>query len=375
MESLKFKNGKFKIMQIADTQEKAAVNPDTVSLITSAVEKEKPDLVVFTGDQIMGYSATFKTKTRDKVRKTLFDLTKPISDKGIPFCATFGNHDDNCGVSNKEQMETIYKSLPGFYYGRMMGDDDPGSYSIQIKDSAGEKNIFNLYLVDSNSYDENGGYAPVNKKQIENYRNEREKIKKENGKYLPSLVFQHIPVCEIYDVITRTDKGTKGAVEAFRTHKNEFYVLDKENAAEGEFMHENPASPDRNEGQFEALKEKGEVLGVFFGHDHINSFVREKDGVKLGYTQGCGFNTYGPGNKRGVRIFELEENNLGEFSTYTVTMKDLNEDFRAHYPLYDFVLSHAPSSVEQAKKMIKRALPYIGAAAVVTIGAVRKLKR
>ena len=46
---------KFKIMQIADTQETPDVSPDTLSLINSALDREKPDLVIFTGDQIKGY--------------------------------------------------------------------------------------------------------------------------------------------------------------------------------------------------------------------------------------------------------------------------------------------------------------------------------
>ncbi len=49
------KNGKFKIMQITDIQEIYNVSPDTLKLLENAVEKEKPDLVIYTGDQIKGY--------------------------------------------------------------------------------------------------------------------------------------------------------------------------------------------------------------------------------------------------------------------------------------------------------------------------------
>ena len=46
-ETLKFKNGKFKVMHITDTQESAAVAKDTLKLINAALDAEKPDLVVF----------------------------------------------------------------------------------------------------------------------------------------------------------------------------------------------------------------------------------------------------------------------------------------------------------------------------------------
>ena len=54
---LKFKNEDFKILQIADTQEGSRVSPDTLALINTAIEKEKPDLIVYSGDQIWGKSS------------------------------------------------------------------------------------------------------------------------------------------------------------------------------------------------------------------------------------------------------------------------------------------------------------------------------
>lgn len=42
------KDGKFKIMQITDIQEIYNVSNDTLKLLEAAVEKEKPDLVVYT---------------------------------------------------------------------------------------------------------------------------------------------------------------------------------------------------------------------------------------------------------------------------------------------------------------------------------------
>ena len=60
------KNGKFKIMQITDIQEIYNVSNDTLKLLEAAVEKEKPDLVVYTGDQIKGYGVTYKGIMTDK---------------------------------------------------------------------------------------------------------------------------------------------------------------------------------------------------------------------------------------------------------------------------------------------------------------------
>lgn len=83
--------------------------------------------------------------------------------------------------------------------------------------------MFELYIIDSHGKAKDGaGYAPVDKEQIGWYVSRREQRKAENGDYLPSLVFQHIPVPEFFDVIKKVPKGTKGAVPAYGAHENEF---------------------------------------------------------------------------------------------------------------------------------------------------------
>ena len=52
---LKFNNGKFRIMQIADIQDTQRTSDATVRFIREALKRAQPDLVVFTGDQIKGY--------------------------------------------------------------------------------------------------------------------------------------------------------------------------------------------------------------------------------------------------------------------------------------------------------------------------------
>ena len=61
-------DGKFKIMQITDMQEIPAISADTLNLLEAAVEAEKPDLVVYTGDQIKGYGVTYKGKGKELER-------------------------------------------------------------------------------------------------------------------------------------------------------------------------------------------------------------------------------------------------------------------------------------------------------------------
>ena len=357
------KDGKFKIMQITDTQEVPSVSKDTISLIENALDRENPDLVVFTGDQIKGYSSKYKNRV-DLIARTIDILVAPIVKRNIPFMVTYGNHDAQAGLSNYEQYEKVYSKYPNFISGNIRTSHDVGTSDIQIKSSDGTKNLFNLYLIDSHSNAASGrGYAPVNKHQIDWYISERERLKKENGDYLPSLVFQHIPVPEFYDGLKQTKKSAVGAVEAYGLHENEFYVLNEKSLKEGGFMGESPATPDVNTGEFDAMAQKGDVIGIYVGHDHNNSFVTNVRGVDLGYTQGCGFNVYGPGENRGVRVIELNENEPRKYTTRTVTYKEVcNTPIST--PVQEFVYKHAPTSIRKAKPLILKTVAVVAACGV-----------
>ena len=357
MANLKFNNGKFKIMQIADVQEDYPVNPDTIRLIDAAAEREKPDLVIFTGDQIQGYSGCYRTDTYNKVKAVIGEYVAPLVKRGIPFTMTFGNHDDDCVTGKAAQLE-LYGEHEGFTMGKAHGKDDPATHFINLKDSESEKDIFALYIIDSNKKDENGAYAPVRKDQIEWLEGVREK----NG-YIPALAFQHIPIPEFYNVIKKVSFFTKGAVEAYKSRKNTFWKLEGD---EG-FMGETPAVPEINNGEFESLKKHGDILGLYVGHDHVNSFVRKLEGVDLAYTQGAGFNTYGPGEKRGVRIFELDEGDLRNYKTYTVTAGELGV-YKPSKPVKEFFFCNVPTSVDEVFTNLKRvAIAGVAVAAVVKL--------
>lgn len=358
---LKFTNGSFRIMQIADTQEIPAVSPDTIKLISAALDSEKPDLVVFTGDQIKGYSSFFLgEKGKKNVKSTLKTLIKPLEERCIPFTMTFGNHDGEAALKNNEQFE-IYKQSPMFVYADCASDDDKGTFCLSIEDK------FLVYLFDTHSRAKNGGYSGINAQQLEWYRLVRDSFEAP----LPSLAFQHIPTPEYFDVIKRVGRFTKNSVRAYGDHKNEFYALDPQNSGLRDFMGESPAAPYENSGEIDAFLEKGEMLGLYVGHDHNNSFVANYKGIDLGYTQGAGFNVYGPGHNRGVRIFDISEN--GTYETKTVTFSELcgkEVKNKAKFAIY----SYAPTSVSQVVTAVKEAAIVAGAVAGIA-GLIKTIKK
>lgn len=200
---LQFKNDTFKIMQIADTQEGSSVSPDTIDLINAALDRAEPDLVVYSGDQIWGKSA-FKGN-KDKVERVLSQLSKPVRDRKIPFSVCFGNHDRQVGLSNQEQFD-IYKNFDCFIGESEEGIDGVANHVIEIKD--GDNLEFLLYLIDSHS-NLKIGYDNVHQNQIDWYRKTRDKYEAEYGRLIPSIVIQHIPVCEVFELLTEVKKKHK----------------------------------------------------------------------------------------------------------------------------------------------------------------------
>lgn len=368
--SLKFKSdGTFKIMQIADTQDTNLTSKNTIEFLEKALDAEKPDLVIFTGDQIKGYGVSIALGDRDKnVSQAIKNIVSPIAKRNIPFTFVFGNHDDQAFGSSKDKQMQIYKSFPSCV--AEVGDtqiEGYGNHYVSILSADEKSTLFNIYLIDSLSASLDGHCSAVSESQINWYKNVRDYLKDKNGDYVPSMMFQHIPVPEMWDVLKEVPKSHKPHAVGYRSHYGKYYWMDEKYLIPGncDFLLETPATPENNSGEFSAACEKGDVVAMFFGHDHNNSFISKYKDVILGYTQGCGFNVYGPDMNRGVRIIDLNEKNPRSFKTHTVMYKDFYSAKDLHDKLKYTYYKYAPPSFESVIPLIKK-----GAVAVGVIGVV-----
>ncbi len=294
-------DGTFRIMQIADIQESPMVCEDTLEFLDTALDRENPDLIVLTGDQLKGYSVYFHMPgSEGKAAATLHKVMEPIIKHHIPFLVTFGNHDTEAGLSKQQQMY-YYLQYPKCI-NPIENPEDCGTSCVTISGQNGRP-AFAVYLIDSNA----NRFAPVLPKQLDWYREKRDRLALKNGgNCLPSLVFQHIPVPEFYEFLQEVPKGTPHAIQAFGSRRGHRYILDQSKVYSGE-LGEPPCVPEFNSGELNALTEKGDVLGLFVGHDHRNSFWGALHGIDAGYTPCCGFNTYGPGANHAVRMFSTKQ--------------------------------------------------------------------
>lgn len=371
MKTLQFnKNGKFRILQISDVQDTKATSVDTLNFLEAAISETKPDLIVLTGDQLDVVGLWGKGENLKKnVRNAIMGIMAPIKASGIPFILTFGNHDCQTGMPNDEQAK-IYAEIENCICFDDMNDGRPdaGTYNQLIMSSDGSKPAMNIYMVDSNSAHPTavGGYDMVHDNQVAWCKKKSLELKVLNGgKAIPSILFQHIPVWEIYDVLKEVPKGTKGALAAFRSRKGKYFTLDDEAVWQKGTYGEVPSVPEEANPQFDAVVEQGDVFAMYFGHDHYNSFVGRLKGIDLGYCPGAGYNTYGL-NPRGMRVFDFDENDVTNYETKVLRVDDFYKK-PLYEPVKNFVLINAPSSLDAAIPFTLKVLPMLIAVIAASI--------
>ena len=331
-EKLKFNaDGKFTILQVSDAQDMHIPRKGMFKMLDKIYDKVNPDLIVLTGDNILGNhiddapignrkNVKSKSGILKRMRKALGYLLDPIEKREIPFAFIYGNHDDMNIISKKEQAE-IYGEYK-FCVPYNTDDDsvDCDTYNIPIYSSDGESMKYNIWMLDSAGSDENGKpiYSRVQPKTIEWYERKSRRLRLENNGPVMSLMFQHIPIAETLELFEKCEKDDKGAI---KFSEDEYIRLDA-TKAKG-FAFELEGNPEADHGQLTALKKCGDVCGLVFGHDHTNSFIGQIDGVNIIQTPGASFRSYGNMISRGTRVFVIDEKDPTTFETYTIGYFDI----------------------------------------------------
>lgn len=309
-------DGKFRIMQISDIQDYFPMKSITKKVLKKVLAEYPVDLIVLTGDNIAS-----TTLIKPYARLAMHQYMSVLEKLGTPVVMVYGNHDDERTTANKAYQMSVYEKYKCFIgcAGEDFGENNLGTYYVPIYSSADKnKMVNNIWMIDSGTYnDENdlGGYGCVTKKQIEWYKTTSERLERENGKKIPSLMFQHIVIPEIWDALEAHDEQTEGSIG----HDGKFYTLPQ--GAKGT-LGESPCPPNYSNGQFDAVLARGDVMAMFFGHDHVNSYEFNYKGVDIVNTPGIGFRSYNS-EEEGVRLITLDENKPDAYETEIVTYFDL----------------------------------------------------
>ena len=106
-----------------DVQQTASTASTTSTLVYSTTSD--PQDVPTTLDELMD-------ETRDKVRRTFAGFLGPVIEAEVPFAATYGNHDFQCGILADEQ-DGIYREFPGCL--NPVDSLEPGTFALPIEAS------------------------------------------------------------------------------------------------------------------------------------------------------------------------------------------------------------------------------------------------
>ena len=254
-------DNRLNILIVADTQDIENPQQAMLSLLNASLDTAKPDLVVFLGDMIHGRVI----RGEENVRKAIDAVVSPVVERNIPFALVFGNHDEECGISNEEQLK-IYQSYPGCL--TVEGEEMPGcgNHYILIENPVNPQSPVVLWFLDSGNHAEEGKgtYDYVKEEQIDWMLRSWNELKTKYSDPV-SYAFQHIPVPQVYNMIKEVPFGTAGAVTCYGPNMFKWYVADEQYIWAGH-LGEGPCSSDYDSGEFDAWKTMG-LKAAFFGQN------------------------------------------------------------------------------------------------------------
>ena len=300
--ALRFRSdGSFKIMQVTDLQDIGLLSPAAKQLIKTALAREKPDLVVLTGDNIANFIPGLPAFLyRLYAGIAIGQFMRIFQRAGVPVAIVFGNHDSQDSLSREGQME-IYQKYSVFA-GKARPEgytlDGCANYRLPILNADGSEK-FQLFFLDSHS------------DAVQ--RNQLDWLAAANDRAIPAMVFQHIIVPEIFDYLVPGDNALG---------------YDVPDPSEYNYVRERPCPPSaaQYQGELAVLRTQGNVQALVVGHDHTNNFVVAAGGVDLINTASAGFNpNCNADGDRGVRVFTLR-NDGSKYTEKTVRFREICTD-------------------------------------------------
>ncbi len=302
-------NGEFTIFHLTDCQDVYPANQTMVQFINHVLDKYDPDLVVLGGDNCVDDTGN--------IEAAITEIANIFVAKETYFTLVFGNHDREGDRGSNDVLLSYYKKAGGKYclaYDAVPALSGVGTHNLPIFSSKNLLKVaYNLYMFDSGTsgYTDangNGGYECVWEDQVKWFEATNNTYTALNGgEVIPSMVFQHIIVGEVYEALYKEKSEVAISLDSRFVNGKEYdlTMADLSVIKDG-FMLEAPCPGVEDSRQFEAMVEQG-VVATFSGHDHINTFTIEYQGVDIVNTPGCTFHSYGQDYNRGGRIITLHE--------------------------------------------------------------------
>ena len=296
VKQLEYKNN-YRILQLTDThigdKDNTQLHYDFMDL---TIKEANPDLIVITGDVF-----TFASKGTAK------EFLKYIDSHGIKWTLVFGNHDEQCYFSIDWLTDVLNNYGSNCVFVDVQDDDVQGNSNFAINLMKDNKVFEQLIFMDSNRYYFGSyfGYDYFKDNQIEWYSRLVDATTAQNNNApVPSLMFYHIPLPEVVDAWAAASKDPSAKVN---------------DGKQGE----TPCNPKYNSGFFEVIKAKGSTKGMYFGHDHVNDYIVNYQGIDFGYGLKATNRIYYEDAQLGGRVITIHEDHTMSYQDYYHTYSEV----------------------------------------------------
>lgn len=341
----------FKIMQLTDIHigggfMSKTVDEKALNAVAAMVAKEKPDLVIATGD--IAFPVPYRAGTFNNYSgaKAFVNLMESL---GVYWDVTFGNHDAEAySYFDRESLGSFYENEEYKYCLFQSGPEDVdgyGNHTIEVKNSKGIITQA-IILIDSQAYIEDniiesikGTYDNIHPNQVEWYESEILRMNAENSEVIKSaqgdvnggmseqyetvksLAFFHIPLVEMDDAWTEFRENGYKDTENFK-------YIEGIIGEQGRQVCCGYGEDDL----FEKMLELGSTKAMFNGHDHVNNTTFEYKGIQFSYGYSVDYFAYSGidklGSQRGCTIITCKPD-----TTFTIDKYNFYSD---RYNLKDF---------------------------------------
>ena len=317
-------DGDFKVMHITDVHigggfMSKSVDEKALNAVAAMVTKEKPDLVIATGD--IAFPVPYRAGTFNNYSgiKAFANLMESL---GVYWDVTFGNHDAEAySYFDREAVAKFYENEEYKYCLFQSGPEDVdgyGNHVIEVKNTDGIITQA-MILIDSQAYVKDniiesikGTYDNVHPNQVEWYETEIKRMNAENEKInkdatpVKSMAFFHIPLVEM------DDAWEEFAQNGFKDTEN-FKFTEGIIGEGGRLVCCGYGEDDL----FEKMLELDSTKAMFNGHDHVNNTTFEYKGIVFSYGYSIDYFAYSGidklGSQRGCTMITCKPD-----STFTI---------------------------------------------------------
>lgn len=349
----------FKVMHLTDIHIgggflSKTVDEKALNAIATMVTKEKPDLVVATGDIAFPVPYMAGTFNNYSGAKAFAHLMESL---GVYWTVTFGNHDAEAySYFDREAVAEFYSDKEFEHCLFQAGPEDVDGYGNHVIEVKNSKGIITqaMIMIDSQAYVNDsiiesikGTYDNIHPNQVEWYESEILRMNAENSRAIKSirgdvngglfeqygtvktLAFFHIPLVEMADAWTEFQENNFKDTENFKYIEG--IIGEGGRRVYCGFGEDN---------LFEKMLELGSTKAMFNGHDHINNTTFEYKGVQFSYGYSIDYFAYSGidklGSQRGCTMITCKSDasftiekfnyysdryNLPDFTREEVTMQ------------------------------------------------------